>query len=240
MPVVPERARQRQRLGDVGLRVVGGQDHGVRVEEGVEPASGLDHPREALVRLGDRLDLGLGPEAVGVEVVVGKAEQQEVIGVLAHQLLADAGGVLVARARAPEGRDAARGAARVEVAVEELVGRPDRVAEVGRGGGAAGKALEAELVPASPAVDQERRRRAADPGVAELLEHRLGLPAEVIEVHVVDEVVHRAEQAEGPGRLERGAVLDVAALEAVVPVHPHHPVLARARPRSSSPRCRRG
>ena len=198
------------------------------LEEGVEAAARLDDPGEARVGLGDRVDWRVGAVAVRVEVVVGEAEEEEVVGALADQLLADAGRVLVAGPGPAEGRLQPVGAAGVEVAVEELVGRPDRVAEVGGGGRPADQALEAELVAAAAAVDQERRGRGAHPGVAEALEHRLRLPAEVVDVHVVDEVVHRPEEAEGPGRLERGAVLDVAALDPVVPVHPHHPVAAGA------------
>ena len=77
-------------------------------------------------------------------------------------------------------------------------------------------------MPAAAAVDQERCERGADAGVAEALEDGLDLPAQVIQVHVVDEVVHRPEEAEGAGGLEGRAVLDVAPLEPVVPVHPHH------------------
>ena len=166
--------------------------------------------------------------AVGVEVVVGQREQQEVVGRLPDQLLADAGRVLVPVARSAHVGAAAGGAAGVEVAVEELVGRVDGVAEVRHRERAPGEPLQPQLVAPAPPVDQERGGRGADPGVAEPLEHRQRLPAQVVEVHVVDEVVHRAEEAEGPGRLERGPVLDVAPLDPVVPVHPHHPVVAGA------------
>ena len=68
------------------------------------------------------------------------------------------------------------------------------------------------------------------PASSRLLEERLDLGAEVGQVHVVDEVVERAEDAEGAGRLERGAVLDVAPLEPVVPVHAADPVPVGADP----------
>ena len=42
---------------------------------------------------------------------------------------------------------------------------------------------------------------------------------EVGHVHVVDDVVGGAEEPERAGRLERRAVLDVALLDPVVPVH---------------------
>ena len=60
-------------------------------------------------------------------------------------------------------------------------------------------------------------RRPASPSDSK---NGLHLGREVGQVHVVDDVVDRAEEAEGAGRLERGAVLDVAALDPVVPVHP--------------------
>ena len=65
-------------------------------------------------------------------------------------------------------------------------------------------------------------------GVVELLEERLDLGVEVGEVHVVDEVVEGAEDPEGAARLQRGAVLDVAPLEPVVPVHAADPVAVGA------------
>jgi hypothetical protein len=202
----------------------------VAIEQRLEAAGRIGDPGEARVGPRDRVDARPRPEPVGVEVVVGEAEQEEVERILVHELLGDAGRVLVAGAGTGERRPAPGRAARVDVAVEELVRAPDRVAEVRRRGRPTRQALEPELVAAAAPVDQERRRGSPDPGVAESLEHRLGLPAEVIEVHVVDEVVHRPEQAECPGRLERGAVLDVAALEAMEPVHPDHPVAGRTDP----------
>ena len=52
----------------------------------VEPAGRLDQLGEAVVGLGDRLDARLGPVAVGVVVVVGQREEQEVEAVLLGQL----------------------------------------------------------------------------------------------------------------------------------------------------------
>ena len=214
---------------DRSLGVVGGENDRVLREKGVQPAARLDDPGEHGVRLADRLEGGLRAVPVRMEVVVGQAEEQEVVGALADQLLGDAGGVLVPRPRPGEGRSAIGRAAGVEVAVEEFVGAPDGVAEVGRRGCPLRQPLEAELVTVAPAIDQEWGRGGPHPGIAESLEDGLGLPAEVVEVHVVDEVVHRPEEPEGAGRLERRAVLDVAALDPVVPVHPHHPVAGRAR-----------
>ena len=99
-----------------------------------------------LVRLADRLHLGLGAVAMRVEVVVGQAEEHEVVGAVGDEVLGDAGRVLVPGAGPSEARPAAGRAARVEVAVEELVRAPDGVAEVGGGGGALDEALETELI----------------------------------------------------------------------------------------------
>src|ERR1700709_2924509 len=90
--------------------------------------------------------------------------------------------------------------------------------------GAAHQPLQRDLVAWAGAVDQERRAGGALAGVFEALEDRLDLWAEMGQVHVVDEVVEGAEDAEGAGRVERRAVLDVAALEPVGPVHAADPV----------------
>ena len=76
-----------------------------------------------------------------------------------------------------------------------------------------------DLVAVAPAVHQVRRAGGADVGVVERLEPRLDVLREVLEVHVVDRVGERALEAERLRRLEARAVLDVALLAAVVPVH---------------------
>ena len=95
-PVGGQRLDQRQRLLDPRLGVVGDQDHGVLGEELLQPAGGLDQLGEGGVGAGDRLDLGLGTELVGVMVVVGQREEQEVIEVALDQLAPGARRVLVA------------------------------------------------------------------------------------------------------------------------------------------------
>jgi len=60
-----------------------------------------------------------------------------------------------------------------------------------------------------------------------VLEDRSVRTRKVRHVHVVDGVVERADHAEGAGGLERRAVLDVALLAAVVPVHRRDVMLAR-------------
>ena len=189
------------------------------------PPRRLDDFAEAVVGLGDRLEARLRPVAVRVVVVVGKREEQEVEAVGLGQLGRAAGRVAVAIA-GDRGRFAGNLATGVEVAVEEL-GRPPGVVaklEPGRVDRAAQQPLERDLVAVAATVDQEGRAGGAQAGVVELLEGGLDSGVEVGEVHVVDEVVEGAENPEGPGRLERGAVLDVAPLEPVVPVHAADPV----------------
>src|ERR1700709_2909877 len=102
--------------------------------------------------------------------------------------------------------------------------------ELGRVDGAAHQPLQRDLGALAAAVDQERRAGGALAGVFEALEDRLDLWAEMGQVHVVDEVVEGAEDAEGAGRVERRAVLDVAAPEPLAPAHPPDPGPARPHP----------
>ena len=195
------------------------------VEEGVDAPGRLEQLAETAIRLGDRLDARPGAVTVRIVVVVGQGEEQEVEVPRADQLGGAAGRVAVSAA-GDRGRLAGHLAARVEVAVEELGGSPGVVAELQPGGldRASQQALQRDLVAPASAVDQEGRAGGAQAGVVELLEERLDTRVEVGEVHVVDEVVEGAEDPEGAARLERGAVLDVAPLEPVVPVHAADPV----------------
>ena len=169
-----------------------------------------------------------GPGLVRVGVVVGQREEQEVEQVVLDQVGADAAGVLVALPGHAERRRAA-GVARVEqVRVEELAGAVDRVAELRRLGDAAVDAGARGVVAGAAAVDQPGGAGGPQAGVVEVLEDRLVRTREVRHVHVVDRVVERAHHAERARRLERRAVLDVALLAAVVPVHRRDVVLAGA------------
>ena len=88
-------------------------------------------------------------------------------------------------------------------------------------------------------------------GVVERLEHRLDVAGQVLGVHPVDGVGERAQHAELPAGREARAVLDVALLVAVVPVHARDQVLVgadaggdrrrahRASPTGTRPRSRR-
>ena len=220
LPLPAELGRQVERLIDRALGVVGDDDDRVVGEEVVDAAVGVDELGEGVVGEGDRLLGPVGPVAVGVVVVVGEREEQEVVEVLGDQDPAGGGRVGVAGGRAGQGRlgvDLARG---VELAVEELLRPPDGVMELGRVGERLQQPLEPDLVARPAAVDQKRRAGGPVAGVGEALEQRRGLVVEVPHVEVVDRVVERAEEAEGARRLERRAVLDVALLGPVVPVHP--------------------
>ena len=200
------------------LRVVRADDHRVLLEERLGPARGVHQALDLLVGRRDRGDLGERAVLVRVRVVVGQRQQQEVEQVLLDQVRADAAGVLVALAREPE-LAAAAGLARGEdVGVEELARAVDGVAE-DRRGEPGERGVAGDLVAVAPAVHQVRRAGGADVGVVERLEPRLDVLREVLEVHVVDRVGERALEAERLRRLEARAVLDVALLAPVVPVH---------------------
>ncbi len=209
------------------------------VQEGVDPAGLVDDLAEAAVGVGDRVEHRVDPVGVSVVIVVGEREEQEVVEVLPHQLAAHAGGVGVAGSRTREGRLAGDPAAGIQLTVEELVGPPDRVAELGGHRHPAHQSLEAELVAPASAKDQKRRHRRPHPGVAQALEHGFHLVREVGHVHVVDGVVEGPEETEGAGRFQGGAVLDVAVLGAVVPVHAADAVPVRSGRPWRSPSRRR-
>ena len=103
-PLLFELGDQFVRLGDQSLGVVGDHDHRVCVEEAVHTAARLDQLAEAAVGVGDRGRGCVRAPAVGVVVVVGEAEEEEVVRVVLDELLGDAGRVLVARAGPGEGR----------------------------------------------------------------------------------------------------------------------------------------
>ena len=76
------RRLQVDRLLDRGVRVIGDDDHRVLVEEALGSAAGVEEALELAVGGGDRGHLRVGPVAVGMRVVVGQREQQEVEEVL--------------------------------------------------------------------------------------------------------------------------------------------------------------
>ena len=224
---VGERAEQVDLLLHARLRMVRADDHRVVLEERVEPAGRRHQPLELAVGLRQRVDLRERPVLVRVRVVVGEREEQEVEQVVLDHVLADAAGMLVADARQAELRAARRAARREDVGVEELLRPVHRVPEdLARDPGQGGVARH--LVPVAAAVHQVRGPGGADVGVVEPLEHGEHVLGQVLEVHVVDRVGERLLDPERLRRAEARAVLDVAPLSAVVPVHRRDLVLVRA------------
>ena len=180
-----------------------------------------------------------GPDLVRVRVVVGQREQQEVEEVVLDQVGAHAARVPVALAGHPERGRAARVARVEQVRVEQLARAVHRVAELRRLGDPAVDARARRVVPRAAAVDQVGRAGGPQAGVVQVLEDGPVRTREVRQVHVVDRVVERAHDPEGARGGQRRAVLHVALLAAVEPVHRGDVVLARARSRWRSPPTRR-
>ena len=102
------------------MRVIGDDDHRVVAQERVLTSRRVEEAAELAVGLRDRPDLRVGPELVRVVVVVGQRQQQEVEEIVAHQELAHAAGMLVARPRPAERAPAAGLATGEDVRVEQL------------------------------------------------------------------------------------------------------------------------
>ena len=224
---------------DQGMRVVGDDHQRVGVQERVDPARGVGHALDLAIGSRDRGDLRIGAEAVGVGVVVGQREQQEVAEVVLEEVVADAARVLVAQAGLAERGPAAGVAAGEHVGVEELGrahdGAPQRHARQPRERRRLG-----DLVLVAAAVDEEGRARGAHAGVVQDLEDRGRVLREVLAVHRVNEVSELLGDAEPPGRAHRGPVLHVAALVAPEPVHRRDPVHVLARAGGDRGRADRG
>ena len=166
--------------------------------------------------------------AVRPGVVVGQREQHEVEQVVLDQVGADAAGVLIADARQAQLAPAAGLARRVQVGVEQLLRPEDRAPEQRRGDDPRQRRLLRDLVLVAAAVDQVGGAGGAHVGVVERLEHGLDVVREVLGVHPVDGVGQRPQHPELARGREARAVLDVARLVAVVPVHARDPVLVGA------------
>ena len=227
-----EHAHVRQHVGQVdprldgGLRVVRHHDHRVLLEERLGSARHVHDPLEGAVGLRDRAHLAVRADLVRVRVVVGQREQEEVEEVVLDQIGAHAARVPVALAGHPE-RGRAAGVARVEqVGVEQLACAVHRVAELRRLGDPPVHAGAGRVVPRAAAVDQVGRAGGPQPRVVQVLEHGLVRTREVRQVHVVDRVVEGAHDPEGARGGQRRAVLHVALLAAVEPVHRGDVVLA--------------
>ena len=163
-----------------------------------------------------------------MRVVVREREQQEVEEIVLDQVLAHAARVLVADPGKPELRAAPCPARREQIRVEELAGPHHRLLEDDRGD-ARQRGLVRHFVPVATAIHQVGRAGGPHPGVVERLEHRRRLARQVLRVHVVDRVGERALEAEGLARPEARAVLDIALLLPVVPVHRRDLVTVRSR-----------
>ena len=195
----------------------------------VEPAAGVHEPLQLAVGGGDRGDLRVRPVAVREGVVVGQREEHEVEQVVLDEVRADAAAVLVALARHPELAAAAGAAAREQVRVEQLARAQHRLALEDRAGDPRERRLVRELVAVAAAVDEVRRARRAHAGVVEALVDGRHLRRQMSGVHVVDRVGERAQHAGAAAGAEARAVLDVAPLRAVVPVHARDAVPIRTR-----------
>ena len=155
---------------------------------------------------------------VRVPVVVGQREQQEVEEVVLDHVAGHAAGVAIANAGHAQG-GAAGGAARGEdVRVEELARPHHRMAHE-RGHDPRQRGVALRLVAVAAAVHEVRGARGAHIGVVEALEHGERVLGEVCAVHVVDGVRELARDPEALGCAKARAVLDVAMLLAVEPVH---------------------
>ena len=138
---------------------------------------------------------------------------------------ADATRVGVTRPGPRQRRPAIDVARRVELAVEQL-GRP-----VDRRGGSSPRARAGASSPAAPARGGCGRGRSgtactrfAPPRRRASRTASAAIATQVLEVHVVDDVVDRPQDAERARRRPGRAVLDVAVLAAVVPVDRRHAV----------------
>ena len=133
------------------------------VEERLGPAAGVHEPQELAVGLRDAPRLGPGAALVGVRVVVGQREEEEVEEVVLDEERPHAAAVAVALARIAEQAAAPRAAAGEEIGVEQLAGpHHGPVAEQAAGDERAGRELPRHLVAVAPAVDQVRRASSAD------------------------------------------------------------------------------
>jgi hypothetical protein len=206
------------------LRVVGHRDHRVLFQESVDPTTGIEYAGELQIGLGDRPQLPLGPVLVGVPVVVGQAQQQEIEQVVLDHVGAHAAGVAVAHPRHAKPGVAAGGPRGEDVGVEQLARTHHRMTHQARGETRqSGVALG--LVAMAATVHQVRGPGRAYIHVVERLEHGQRVRRQVRAVHVVDRVGQLARDPEALGGAKAGAVLDVAVLLAVKPVHARDQVL---------------
>ncbi len=215
---------QRDRRRHGRLRVIGHHDHRVLGQERLDAAGGVHHARELNVGQRDRAHLSLRTRAVGVPIVVGQRQQQEVEQVVLDHVGADAAGVAVAHPWHAERRAAAGAAAGEDVRVEQLARAHHRVAHQSRGDPRE-RAVALGLVAVAAAVHQVGGAGGAHVLRRRALSNTVGVPLrQVRAVHVVDGVGQLACETDTLGGTEAGAVLDVAPLGAVIPAHARYVV----------------
>ena len=190
------------------LAVIGHDDDGVPLEQGVDPASCLGKRAHGSVASLQRSKRRVGTVLVGGVVVVGEIEDEEVERVAGHEPPADRRRVRIDRSGRPVApRERRAGAVGAEEVVEEEALRPPNVTEEGQRRAVAG---------ASP-VRGEVDGCGAKAGVGERLEQRQGSRAEVLPVHVDEGVPQRLADPGGTHGAERAPVLDEPLLAPVVP-----------------------
>ena len=216
-----ERRALERRRGVGGLQhralgVVGDHDHGVAVEEALEPARRLDQEPQAVVGALDRAEHVSGRPVLGGIGLV-QVEEEEVEPVPGHQPAADGAAVAVDAAA-----EVARGAGEVgeeqvaeEVAARAVHGIHDPHA-AGEPAGHRPRDRVADAAAAHVGVHPGRH----EAGVLERLEYRRRPRRQVHQVQVHEDVVDHLARALGERCGERRAVLDQAPLAAVVPAHP--------------------
>ena len=190
---------------------------GVALEERVRPARRVEQRRDRRVGALERDVVGAGRTVrVRREVEVGEVEREEVEAVARDEPAPDRRGVRVERAgRAVAHGERRPGQIRLEQAVEEEPLRPERGLRHPR---------QRRRVTRAPAVAGDVHRGRDEPRVLERLEHRHGVLAEMLLVHVVDRVRERLRHAGGAHGGERRAVLDDPPLAAVPPDEVRDPV----------------
>ena len=133
--------------------MVGHRDHRVLLQKAIDSAGGVEDAGELQIGLGDRTQLPLGTVLVGVPVVVGQRQQQEVEQIVLDHVGRHAAGVTVAHPRHAEPGAAAGGPRGEDVGVEQLARTHHRMAHQACGEPRQG-AVALRLVAVAAAVHQ--------------------------------------------------------------------------------------
>ena len=206
--LVTEPVAQARDLVHGRLAVIGHHDHGVPLEELVEPAGRRDEPADGRVAAGEHVRRRVRARGMRGVVVVREVEEQEVEPVARHEPAPDRRGVRVDRpTRTVPERERRAGP----------VG-PEEVVEVEPLGAVHGvEQRDSGTVERAAAIRREVDRRGAVAGVGERLEERYRVPPQVLGVHPHKRVPERASQTRRAGGAEGRAVLDEPLLAAVPP-----------------------